>query len=122
MGLAMGLDAADFVNSTSFIRDAATFTFPAGARSPEAEVTDLAPSVGARSPGQDLDPALGVKVWCWGEELGPAPGDPERLSACNADSHNARASDKAGPDFPEEAWVPVDTDPGLPETRIEWTV
>ncbi|WP_419592047.1 hypothetical protein, partial [Thiolapillus sp.] len=38
------------------------------------------------------------------------------MSACNADSRSARASAEAGPDFPEEAWVPVDTDPGPPET------
>ena len=85
----------------------------------EAEVLDLAPSVGTRGSELDLDPAPGVKVWCLGEALGPAPGDPELFSAFNADSHSARASAEAGPDFPEEAWVPVDTDPGPPETQIE---
>ena len=118
MGLAMGLDATDFVNSAAFIRDAVTFTFPAGARSPEAEVTDLTPSVGALGSGLDLDPALGVKTWCWGEELGPAPGDPDLLSACNTDSHSGRASDEAGPDFPEEDQVPVKTGPGQPEIHL----
>ena len=88
----------------------------------EAEVLDLAPSVGTRGSELDLDPAPEVKVWCLGEALGPAPGDPELLSACNADSHSARASVEAGPDFPEEAWVPVDTDPGLPETQTEGTI
>ena len=84
-----------------------------------AEVLDLAPSVGTRGSELDLDPAPGVKVWC----LGEAPGDPELLSACNAESHGARASVEAGPDFPEEAWVPVDTDPGPPETSTtEWAV
>ena len=74
-------------------------------------------------PRLDLDPAPGVKVWCLGKALGPAPGDPELLSAFNADSHSARASAEAGPDFPVEAWVPVDTDPGPPETNTtEWTV
>ena len=85
-------------------------------------VLDLASLVGTRGSELDLDPAPGVKVWCLGEALGPAPGDPELLSACNADSHSARASVEAGPDFPEEAWVPVDTDPGLPETQTEGTV
>ena len=69
-----------------------------------AEVLDLAPSVGARGSELDLDPAPGVNVRCFGEALGPAPGDPELLSAFNADSHSARASVDAGPDFPEEAW------------------
>ena len=88
-----------------------------------AEVLDLAPSVGTRGSELDLDPAPGVKVWCRGEALGPAPGDPELLSAFNADSHSARASIEADPDFPKEAWVPADTDPGPPETStIEWTV
>ena len=100
----------------------ATFTFAARALRLGAVVLDLAPFVGTRGSELDLDPAPGVKVWSLGEVQGPAPGDPELLSACNADSHSARASDKARPDFPEEAWVPVDTDPGLPETRIEWTV
>ena len=57
-----------------------------------------------------------------GEALGPALGDPELLSACNADSHSARESDEAGPSLLEEAWVPVDTDPELPETQIEGKV
>ena len=83
----------------------------------------LAPSVGTRGSELDLGPAPGVKVWCLGEALGPAPGDPELLSAFNADSHSARASVEAGHDFPEEACVPVDTDLGLPETSTtEWTV
>ena len=56
-----------------------------------AEVLDLAPSVGTQGSelDLDLDPAPGVKVWCLGEALGPAPGDPELLSAFNADSHSA---------------------------------
>ena len=85
-------------------------------------VLDLALLVGTRGSELDLDPALGVKVWCLGEALCPAPGDQELLSACNSDSHSARASVEAGPDFPEEAWVPVDTDPELPETQTEGTV
>ncbi|WP_419593698.1 hypothetical protein [Thiolapillus sp.] len=44
------------------------------------------------------------------------------MSVSNADSRSDRASVEAGPDFPEEAWVPVDTDPGLPETQTEGTV
>ena len=88
-----------------------------------AENPGLAPSVGTRGSELDLDPDPGVKVWCLGEAVGPAPGDPELLSACSADSPSVRASAEAGPDFPEEAWVPVDTDPGLPETSAtEWTV
>ena len=88
-----------------------------------AEVLDLARLVRTQGSELDLDPAPGVKVWCLGEALGPAPGDPELLSAFNADLHSARASAEAGPDFLEEAWVPVDTDPGLPETSTtEWTV
>ena len=87
-----------------------------------AEILDLAPSVGTRGSELDPDPAPGVKVWCLGEALGPAPGDPELLSAFNADLHSAQASVEAGPDFPEEAWVPVNTDLGLPETQMEGTV
>ena len=88
-----------------------------------AEVLDLATSVGSRGSELDLDPAPRVKVWCLGEALGPAPGDPELLSAFNADSRSARASAEASPDFPEEAWVPVNTDTGLPETSTtEWAV
>ena len=34
-----------------------------------------------------------------------------------ADSHGTRASADTVLDFPEEAWVPVDTDPGRPEER-----
>ena len=33
-------------------------------------------------------------------------------------SHGTRASADAGPVFPEEAWVPVDVDPGPPEMLI----
>ena len=88
-----------------------------------AEVLDLAPLVGTRGSEVDLNPAPGVKVWCFGEALGPAPGDQELLSACNADSRSARASAEAVSDFLEEAWVPVDTDPGPPEiSATEWTV
>ena len=81
-----------------------------------ADIPDLAPSVRALGSELDLDPAPGVKVWCLEEELGPAPEDLELLSASNADSHNARTSVEAGSDFQEKAWVPVDTDPGPPET------
>ena len=115
----LGRDTAGFSNSAACNHAPATFTFAARALRLGAEVLDLAPFVGTRGSELDLDPAPGVKVWCLGEALGPAPGDPELLSACNADSHSARAF---GPDFPEEAWVPVDTDPGLPETKTEGTV
>ena len=84
-----------------------------------AEVPDLAQWVGALGSELDHDPTPGVKVWCLEEELGPALEDPELLSTSNVDSHSARASFEAGPDFSEEAWVPVNTDPGLPETQIE---
>ncbi|WP_419593825.1 hypothetical protein, partial [Thiolapillus sp.] len=100
-----GRDAAGFNNSAACTHAPATFTFAARALRLGAEVLDLAPSVGTRGSELDLDPAPGVKVWCLGEALGPAPGDPELLSAFNADSHSARASAEAGPDFPEEAWV-----------------
>ena len=116
--LELGRDAAGLNNSAACTHAPATFTFPAMGLRLEAEVLDLAPSVGIRGSELDLDPAPGVKVWC----LGEAPGDPELLSACNADSRSARASAEAGPDFPEEAWVVVDTDPGLPETHTEGTV
>ncbi|WP_293654030.1 hypothetical protein, partial [Thiolapillus sp.] len=105
MFLELGRDAAGFNNSAACTHAPATFTFPAMALRLGAEVLDLAPSVGTRGSELDLDPAPGVKVWCLGEALGPAPGDPELLSAFNADSHSARASVEAGPDFPEEAWV-----------------
>ena len=119
----LGRDAAGFNNSAACTHAPATFTFAASALRLGAEVVDLALSVGTRGSELDLDPAPGVKVWCFGEALGPAPGDPELLSAFNADSRSARASAEASPDFPEEAWVPVDTDPGLPETSAtEWTV
>ena len=81
------------------------------------------PGAGMRGSELDLDPAPRVKVWCLGKALGPAPGDPELLSVFNADSHSTRVSVEAGPDFPEEAWVPVVTSPGPPETcTTEWTV
>ena len=54
----------------------ATFTFVARALRLVPVVLDLALSVGARGSELDLDPAPGVKVWCLGEVLGPAPGDP----------------------------------------------
>ena len=114
----LGRDAAGFNNSAVCTHAPATFTFAARALHMGAEILDLAPSVGTRGSELDLDPAPGVKVWC----LGEAPGDPELLSACNADLHSAQASVEAGPDFPEEAWVPVDTDPGQPETSTtDWT-
>ena len=118
----LGRDAAGFNNSAACTHAPATFTFAARALRLGAVVLDLALLVGTRGSELDLDPAPGVKVWCLGEALGPAPGDTELLSVCNADSHSARASVEAGPDFPEEAWVPVDTDPGLPETQTEGTV
>ena len=101
----LGRDAAGFNNSAACTHAPATFTFAERALRLGAEVLDLAPLVGTRSAELDLDPAPGV------------------LSACNADSHSARASAEAGPDFPEEAWVPVDTARGLPETSITvWTI
>ena len=118
----LGRDAAGFNNSAACTHAPATFTFVAMALRLVPVVLDLAPLVGTRGSELDLDPAPGVKVWCFGEALGPAPGDPELLSARNADSHSARASVEAGLDFPEEAWVPVDTDLGLPETQIAGTV
>ena len=119
----LGRDAAGFNNSAACTHAPVTFIFPAMALRLGAEVLDLAPSVGTRGSELDLDPAPEVKVWCLGEALGQAPGNPELLSAFNADSHSARASVEAGPDFPEEAWVPVDTDPGPLETcTTEWTV
>ena len=119
----LGRDAVGFNNSAACTHTPATYTFPARALRLGAEVLDLALSVGTRGSELDLNPAPGVKVWCLGEVLGPAPGDPELLSAFKADSHSARASAEAGPDFLEEAWVPVDTDPGPPETSTtEWTV
>ena len=99
---------AGFNNSAACTHAPATFTFAASALRLGAVVLDLAPSVGTRGSELDLDPAPGVKVWCLGEALGPALGDPELLSGCNADSRSARASAEAGPDFQEEAWVPVD--------------
>ena len=121
--LELGRDTAGFNNSAVCTHAPATFTFPARALPLGAEVLDLAPSVRTRGLELDLEPAPRVKVWCLGEALGPAPGDPELLSAFNVDSHSARASAEAGPDFPEKAWVPDDTDPGLPETSTtEWTV
>ena len=114
----MGRDAPGFLNSVALTQAPGTFTSPAGAVRPEAEAPDLASSVGAWRSELDRHPAPGVKVRCSGEELGPAPRDPELSSTFNADSHNARASAEAGPDFSEEAWVPVDTDLGPPETQI----
>ena len=102
----LGRAAAGFNNSAACTHAPATFTFVARALRLGTVALDLAPLVGTRGSELDLDPAPGVKVWCLGEALGPAPGDPELLSACNADSHSARASVEAGPDFPEEAWVP----------------
>ena len=83
--LEVGRDAAGFENSAAFTHAPATFPFPARALRRGAEVPDLAPSVGVRDSELDLDPAPRVKVWCLGEELGSAPGDPELLSACNTD-------------------------------------
>ena len=110
-----GQDAAGFSISAACTHAPATFTFAARALRLVPVVLDLAPLVGTRYSELHLDPAPGVKVWFLREVLGPAPGDPELLSACNADSRCTRASAEAGPDFPEEAWVPVDTDPGPPE-------
>ena len=112
----LGRDAAGFNSSAACTHAPATFTFPAMALCLGAEVLNLAPSVGIRGSQLDLDPAPRVKVSCLGKALGPAPGNPELLSVSNADSHSTRVSVEAGPDFPEEAWVPVDTDPGPPET------
>ena len=47
-------------------------------------------------------------------------GSAESLSVSGehlADSHRTRASVSTVPDFPEEAWVLVDTNPGPPEER-----
>ena len=83
----------------------------------------MVPSVRALGSELDLDPAPGVKVWCLEEELGLALEDPELLSPSNVDLQSAQALAEAGPDFPEEAWVPVDADPRPPETyTTEWTV
>ena len=114
--LESGRDTVGFNNSAACTHAPATFTFPARALHLGAVVLNLAPSVGTRGSEEDLDPAPGVKVWCLGEALSPAPGDPGLLSNFNADLRSARASVESGPDFLEEAWVPVYTDPGPPET------
>ena len=101
--LELGQDAAGLNSYAAFTHAPTTFTFPARALRRGDEVSDLAPSVGARGSELDLDPAPGVKVWCLEEALGPAPGDPELLSAFNADSRSARASFEAHPTSPEEA-------------------
>ena len=77
------------------------------------------PAIGRDSIGSelDLDPAPGVKVWCLGEVLGPAPGDPELLSACNADSRSARRGVEIGVTS-QEAWVPVDYIRDCHETSV----
>ena len=93
--LKFGRDAAGSNNSAACTHAPATFTFPAMALRLGAEVLDLAPSVGTRGSELDLDLAPGVEVWCFREALGPAPGDPELLSAFNADSHSAKASAEA---------------------------
>ena len=97
--LESGRDTASFNNSAVCTHAPATFTFPAMALRLGAEVLDLAPSVGTQGSelDLDLDPAPGVKVWCLGEALGPAPGDLELLSAFKADLHSSRASVEAGP-------------------------
>ena len=107
----LGRDAAGFNNSAACTHAPATLTFAASALRLGAVVLDLVPLGGTRGSELDLDPAPGVKVWYLGEALGPAQGDPELLSAFNTDSHGAWASVEASPDFPEEALVPVDTDP-----------
>ena len=104
------------MNSAVFTHTPAIFTFPAGALNPVAEVPDLVPSVRTQGSELDFDPAPGVNVWCLDEELGPAPGDPELLSAWNAVLHSAPVSGKSGSDFQEEVWIPVDTNPGPLET------
>ena len=48
-------------------------------------------------------------------------GSAEPLSVSkehSVDLHGTRASADTILDFPEEAWVPVDTDPGLPEEHM----
>ena len=49
----------------------------------------------------------------WGESAEPLSVSEEHL----ADSPGTWASADTILDFPEEAWVPVDTDPGLPDKR-----
>ena len=46
------------------------------------------------------------------ESLADEPSEPV------AESDGTLATTDAGPDFAEEALVPADTDPGLPEARI----
>ena len=78
--LELGRDAAGFNNSAACTHAPAIFTFAARGLRLGAEVLDLAPSVGTRGSELDLEPAPRLKVWCLGEALGPAPGDPELLS------------------------------------------
>ena len=75
--------------------------------------------LGALSEGaaEPLDAILLVLVEPLEAVLG---GSAEPLSVSEehlADSHGTRASADTVLDFPEEAWVPVDTDPGPPEER-----
>ena len=77
MVLELGRDAAGFINSAACTHAPATFTLPAIALRLGTEVLDLTPSVGTRGSELDLDLAPGVIVWCLGEALGPAPGDPQ---------------------------------------------
>ena len=76
---------------------------------PRSRVLDLAPSVGTRGSELDHGPAPGVKVWCLGEALSPAPGDPELLSAFNADSHSARAAALTSRRKPGYRSIPIRT-------------
>ena len=59
-----------------------------------------------------------------GDAVLEGPAEPLSDSEPVADSHGTRGSADAGPDFPERAWVPADTDPGPPEAlnRPEWAV
>ena len=41
----------------------------------------------------------------------------DKSSGPIVDSHGTLVSADTDPDFPGEAWVPADTDPGLPEAR-----
>ena len=93
----LGRDAAGFNNSAACTHAPVTFTFAARTLRLGAVVLDLALLVGTRGFKLDLVLAPGVKVWCLGEALGPASGDPELLSAFNPDSHSASGVGRSRP-------------------------
>ena len=100
LGFEVGRDATGLLNSVALTHAPATFSFPAGAQN-----WTLIQPQGSKSGARERNwvQHLETQIFCpFAKRTRTVPGRRSRPA-----------------DFPEEAWVLVNTDPGPPETQLE---